>query len=209
MKLRVLLVLLIVMLMSSSCSIFQFHTPVHEEEIEEIEQPPFLHVINSPKETLGQIAEWYTGDFNNWKAIAQFNGKGTSSIVRLGESLYIPHEMLVREDVLKLGNAAAPKKPQNIETTLKKKIERDERFDLKEIPKQQNEQVDLDELSTMVDMFDEEENPEALPLETPSPEAAPEALKIPATPHEPLRKPVEINDEERRRIELLQELLKK
>jgi hypothetical protein len=221
--------------------------PIVEEPITDIEPAPYLHIVTSNRETLGLIAEWYTGSFNNWKAISRYNEKGESSIVRLGESIFIPHHLLIREDPLKLHpqtrsgksrqeSAAPPVRDTDREKVTSTSSEESvqvsapssEQAHEKSEPaqKEYTEGTDLDELSEMVDMFDDEisegqsapsEPPEV--IEQPETEAdnfesenategPPDVLE---SKEDSLSRSgsLEIDDKERRRMELLQELLKK
>jgi hypothetical protein len=144
------------------------------ERYPQVESPPLLHIVKSPRETLGLIAEWYTGNFSNWTAIANYNGKAGSSIVRLGEKIFIPQELLVREDALELqpqikqqeskkisgSPLTSPREASPVPITSIDASNATRPGDSAEVTppsKKSIDELDLDELSEMVDLFDDEE----------------------------------------------------
>ena len=52
------------------------------------------HTVKWPKETLRIISKWYTGNSNNWKAIANANPAIEPDILRTGNTIYIPKTLL-------------------------------------------------------------------------------------------------------------------
>jgi hypothetical protein len=58
------------------------------------ESPSLVHTVKWPGETLALIAKWYTGDTENWRAIAKANPKLDSRRIRLGSQIQIPSELL-------------------------------------------------------------------------------------------------------------------
>jgi hypothetical protein len=57
-------------------------------------------------ETLGQITEWYTGRYDNWRAVARANGLAVpNEVLSIGKEVKVPAQLLVRQDPL-----PAPKK---------------------------------------------------------------------------------------------------
>jgi hypothetical protein len=193
------------------------------ELVPQVEAPPLLHIVKSPKETLGLIAEWYTGNFNNWTAISNYNGKSGSSVVRLGENIFIPQAILVREDALKLhpqikqqksnisrGPSASSKEevPAPIVPIDDSDTSSRSRVSTEMTPSSNNsdvDELDLDKLSEMVDLYEDDEksidvSETSIIKEVPSP---------PFEITEPSNIPLEIDEVEKRRIQLLQELLRK
>ncbi|HSD11644.1 MAG TPA: hypothetical protein VLF14_11695 [Candidatus Binatia bacterium] len=68
------------------------------------EPPPmstfFVYAVKFRGQTLGQIAEWYTGSSDNWRKIARVNSDLPLPNVplKIGTEVKIPKEMLVRQD---------------------------------------------------------------------------------------------------------------
>ncbi len=58
------------------------------------EPPFFVHVVRWEGETLSGIAEWYTGSWRNWKAIARANSRIDPDRMRLGNRIQIPESLL-------------------------------------------------------------------------------------------------------------------
>lgn len=54
----------------------------------------FVHTVRWKGETLSIIAEWYTGDFNNWKALANSDSKLNPTLLIAGNQILIPHYLL-------------------------------------------------------------------------------------------------------------------
>lgn len=166
-----LILILCAMFSVSGCAQSSKAVTLEPERYLQIESPPLLHLVKSPRETLGLIAEWYTGNFKNWDAIANYNGKSGSSIVRLGEKIFIPQEMLVREDALELQPQIKQQESKVAKIPLKSPTEAlpvpiipadstnssGPRYSIEASPTSNKsmDDMDLDELSEMVDLFDE------------------------------------------------------
>jgi hypothetical protein len=61
----------------------------------------FVHTIEFRGQTLGRIARWYTGDFENWKKlVSPVNPDLTvcCAPLRVGREVSIPRELVVRTD---------------------------------------------------------------------------------------------------------------
>jgi nucleoid-associated protein YgaU len=58
------------------------------------QSPPFYHSINWNGETLSIIAAWYTGDGNNWKALAKANPQMNPNLITWGDEILIPERLL-------------------------------------------------------------------------------------------------------------------
>ena len=54
----------------------------------------FVHQVRWRGETLSLIAKWYTGHYNNWKALAQANPGLNPDHITLGNRIQIPPEMM-------------------------------------------------------------------------------------------------------------------
>ncbi len=77
--------------------------------------PSFLvHVVKFRGETLGQITEWYTGRFDNWRTVARANDLAEPhETLSIGREVRIPSQLVVRRDPL-----PAPKKKRAPKGTL-------------------------------------------------------------------------------------------
>ena len=82
--------------------------------------PPsyFVHVVEFRGETLGQITEWYTGRYDNWRAVARANDLAVpNEALKVGRQVRIPSQLVVRQDPLpapkrkRATKAAAPTAP--------------------------------------------------------------------------------------------------
>lgn len=60
----------------------------------------FPHVVRFRGETLGEISEWYTGKVSNWAKIALNNRQVNPRRLAIGETIFIPGELVVRRDPL-------------------------------------------------------------------------------------------------------------
>ena len=56
--------------------------------------PPYYHSIHWSGETLSIIAAWYTGDGNNWKALAKANPHLNPNLISWGDEILIPQTLL-------------------------------------------------------------------------------------------------------------------
>jgi hypothetical protein len=54
----------------------------------------FTHVVKWPGESLSIIAGWYTGDVQNWKALAEANPDINPNRIHEGMKLRIPESMM-------------------------------------------------------------------------------------------------------------------
>ena len=78
-------------------------------------EPPYLvHTVKWPGETLALIAKWYTGDTENWRAIAKANPKLDPRRIRLRSQIQIPSELLKNREPMSrefaTGGGAKPRK---------------------------------------------------------------------------------------------------
>jgi hypothetical protein len=65
--------------------------------------PPsyFVHVVKWRGQTLGKIAEWYTGQFDNWKELSSINDvTAADAKLKLGREVKIPKGLVVQESPL-------------------------------------------------------------------------------------------------------------
>ena len=56
--------------------------------------PPFIHTVNWRGESLSIVAAWYTGDLENWKALAQVNPHLDPNLIFKGNKIVIPRDLL-------------------------------------------------------------------------------------------------------------------
>lgn len=54
----------------------------------------FTHVVKWPGESLSIIAAWYTGDIQNWKALAEANPDVNPNRIHEGMKLLIPESLM-------------------------------------------------------------------------------------------------------------------
>jgi LysM repeat protein len=88
--------------------------PLPAVQPEQPKEPPYLvHTVKWPGETLALIAKWYTGDTENWRAIAKANPKLNPRRIRLGSEIEIPAELLKNREPMPrefvTGHGAKPK----------------------------------------------------------------------------------------------------
>jgi hypothetical protein len=91
-------------------------SPTRQGEVEDLAvRPPatptpapsfLVHVVKFRGETLGQITEWYTGRFDNWRTVARANDLAEPhETLSIGREVRIPSQLVVRRDAM-----PAPKK---------------------------------------------------------------------------------------------------
>lgn len=54
----------------------------------------YVHIVKWGGETISIIAAWYTGDHQNWKAIAQANPQIDLKLIHEGDKILIPERLL-------------------------------------------------------------------------------------------------------------------
>jgi hypothetical protein len=64
------------------------------------QRPHFVHETRYQGENLEIIAKWYTGDRKNWSVLADANPHIDSKGVTVGNSVYIPEDLLKKRDPL-------------------------------------------------------------------------------------------------------------
>ena len=69
----------------------------------------FQHVVQ-PGETLGMIADWYTGKSSNWKQIVDVNPGLRPERMRVGQIVLIPRSILIKDTPIPRGYVSAKKK---------------------------------------------------------------------------------------------------
>ena len=86
-------------LFASGCTVQEAPPPLPAEQ----EMPPqgdLEHVVKYSGETLGLIADWYTGKVTNWSAIAKYNGNLKPERIHIGQVIRIPRNMVVKDSPL-------------------------------------------------------------------------------------------------------------
>lgn len=58
----------------------------------------YVHEVKWPGESLSIIAGWYTGDIQNWKALAPVNPHIKPSVIRMGDRIMIPRSMMKTQE---------------------------------------------------------------------------------------------------------------
>lgn len=59
---------------------------------------PCVHQVRWSGETLSVIAKWYTGDFENWKALTKANPKLNPNRMFIGAKILIPEDLVKNRD---------------------------------------------------------------------------------------------------------------
>ncbi len=61
------------------------------------ERKSFDHRVKWQGESLSIIAQWYTGDSTNWKALAKANPDLNPNLIRIGDRIVIPRNLIENE----------------------------------------------------------------------------------------------------------------
>jgi len=65
------------------------------DKIDTLRKPTdYVHTVKWPGESLSIIAKWYTGHFDNWKAIARANPELEPARITIGTEVRIPKDLL-------------------------------------------------------------------------------------------------------------------
>lgn len=75
----------------------------------------YTHVISSQGETLASIAKWYTGSSNNWQTILSSNPGLDVKRMRIGTTVQIPNNMLIRTAAMPKSKAPVVAKQDDVE----------------------------------------------------------------------------------------------
>lgn len=77
--------------------------------------PYFVHRVAERGETLGRVARWYTGEFDNWKKLVGAANPDLTqccAALRIGREIFIPRNLVVRTDPMpKQDPVTRPAKP--------------------------------------------------------------------------------------------------
>jgi len=86
----------------------QSETEVVPAQLETGDAPPevaeapgphgFVHTVQWPGENLSLIAQWYTGSSANWVALAKANPKLNPNLIRIGDEIVIPQNLVKNEE---------------------------------------------------------------------------------------------------------------
>ena len=104
-----------------------------------VNKPPYIHTVKYSGETLRIISQWYTGDVNNWEALADANPSIDYENMTKGSRLFIPENLLkttepMPEDFidtyLKKNKPKAKKEEKKPVIKPKPRPKKDEDFDL-------------------------------------------------------------------------------
>ena len=96
-----LLVLGAVVLICNGCKSLGLGTKETEwKPAEPVKSPPYIHTVKYPGETLRIISKWYTGDINNWEALADANPNIDYENMLKGSRIFIPEPLLKRREPL-------------------------------------------------------------------------------------------------------------
>ncbi len=71
-----------------------------EDDVAKQQANYFEHTVRWRGESLSLIARWYTGDFENWKALALANPDLNPNRIIVGNVIYIPLEMMKTKELL-------------------------------------------------------------------------------------------------------------
>lgn len=82
------------------------------------EKPLFVHSVDWPGQTLGEIARWYTGSYDNWKKLIAVNSDLTvpNAALRVGRQVKIPPELVLRHEPMPKPRARPRERAQTEET---------------------------------------------------------------------------------------------
>ena len=67
---------------------------------ETVNRPPYIHNVQYSGETFRIISKWYTGDVNNWEALADANPNIDYEKLATGSRIFIPENLLKRTEPL-------------------------------------------------------------------------------------------------------------
>jgi hypothetical protein len=96
-----LLLSLITLIFCSGCNLIGAKkTEIIYKPVDTVNRPPYLHTVKYPEETLRIISKWYTGDENNWEAVAKANPYMDYEKMPAGTRVFIPENLLKTLDPL-------------------------------------------------------------------------------------------------------------
>ena len=90
-----------VVLIGNGCNLIGTNKPKPEwNPADPVNRPPYVHIVKYPGETLPIISRWYTGDINNWEALADANPNIDYEKMSAGSRIFIPESLLKTEEPL-------------------------------------------------------------------------------------------------------------
>lgn len=65
-----------------------------------VNRPPYIHTVKYSGETLRIISKWYTGDANNWEALADANPNIDYEKLAIDSRIFVPENLLRKTEAL-------------------------------------------------------------------------------------------------------------
>ena len=94
---------------------------------------PLVHEVQWPEETLSTIAQWYTGDDKNRKALADANPNIKPDFLTVGNRIFIPGDLVKKRKPM----------PREFLTRLQQKQERKKTVSQKKAPPQKEDDIEF------------------------------------------------------------------
>jgi hypothetical protein len=128
---RLFLVLLVTL---CACSLFEKKSNYGEV--------PYRHQVRFKGESIGILAEWYTGDVTNWRRVVAINKNIDPQKIEIGDVILIPRDIIIRKEPLteefcNLKNQPSSAAQDPIESDFEKKF----KSPLKTRPKRETEEL--------------------------------------------------------------------
>lgn len=76
---------------------------------------PYRHKVKYRGESIGILAEWYTGDITNWQKVVAINKNIDPEKIEIGDIILIPKELIIRKESLTEEFCALKNKPAAID----------------------------------------------------------------------------------------------
>jgi len=61
---------------------------------------PYRHKVRFKGESIGILAEWYTGDVTNWRRVVEINKNIDPQKIEIGDVILIPRDIIIRKEPL-------------------------------------------------------------------------------------------------------------
>ncbi len=88
-------------------------TPIEKKVRSRQSSTPCVHTVRWSGETLSVIAKWYTGKFENWRALVKVNPKLNPNRIFIGSKILIPEDLVKNREPMPqefLGKFASKRK---------------------------------------------------------------------------------------------------
>jgi len=88
-------------------------TPIEKKGRQSQSSTPCVHTVRWSGETLSVIAKWYTGKFENWRALVKVNPKLKPNRIFIGSKILIPEDLVKNREPMPrkfLGKSASKRK---------------------------------------------------------------------------------------------------